>query len=139
MGYGSKKKKPLPSIAWLQPRVARAHAISLAMLVLLLLLLAYWNIFLVDNYTQTTIAMMVYEFLPLLLVAPGMFKGSAYVYSWACFAILLHFLQGIWMLMEPHKQLIGVAETLLTVGLFISATYYIRWRHQLTRRENGEE
>lgn len=138
MGYASKTKKPLPSVEWLTPRVKKAHQCALIFFFALVALLSYWNIFLVDDYTKQVWALIAYECVPLILVLPGILKGSPYAYSWACFAILLHFLEGVWMLMEPHKQWIGVAETLITTGFFISAMYYVRWRYQLTRKENGE-
>ncbi|MFT0212894.1 DUF2069 domain-containing protein [Pseudomonas sp. F1_0610] len=138
MGYTNKAKKPLPSIEWLEPRARKAHLVAIIFLFALITLLSYWNIFLVDHYNKQVWALIAYESIPLILVLPGILKGSPYAYSWACFAILLHFLEGVWMLMEPQKQWIGVAETLITTGFFISAMYYIRWKYQLIRKHNGE-
>ena len=134
-----KKNKPLPPIEWLLPRVKIVRLLSLVLLFALAGLLLVWNLWFANLHGARPWVVISVELIPLLLVAPGMLLGSAYVHAWACFLMNLYFVQGVLTWIDPARAWKGAAETLLSVALFIAALLYTRWRSQLTRIEAGAE
>ena len=80
-----------------------------------------------------------FKLLPLLVVAPGLFMGSARAgNAWACHVVNLYFILGVLAAFDPTQRLFGWAEVLLSVTLFCAALLYTRWRFQYDRRVAGE-
>jgi len=75
-------------------------------------------------------ALLLVQSLPLLILAPGLWKGRHRTYSWLCFVILLYFTWSVANLMSPLAYWRDGLVVALTVTLFISAMFASRWRQQ---------
>lgn len=128
-----KPAKPLPSIAWLLPRLRICRYLSLASFLGLAALLLIWNLGYAAVPARLLWAVLAFQMLPLLLLAPGMFSGHPRTHSWACFVVNLYFIQGVLAAFDPSKRLFGWLEILLSLTLFTSALFYTRWCAQYQR------
>jgi uncharacterized membrane protein len=86
----AKKRKPLPSLEWLEPRVKLSRAISLASFLGLAMLLIVWNLVFADLHGARTWVVLSIQLVPLLLVAPGIITGSPRAHAWTCFIVNLY-------------------------------------------------
>ncbi len=111
--------------------------LSLTFFISLALLLAGWT-FLHPVANVSPWLILVFELLALALVAPGVLLGSPRGYSWACFVINLYFIKGVLAWIDPARTNLGIAETLCSVGFFISGLLYTRWFYQLERRKQQD-
>lgn len=64
---------------------------------------------------------------PLLIVLPGLIKDSLRAYTWLCFIILLYFTQAVVEAFLSKAAGLDLFITLLTVAIFLSAMFYIKW------------
>ena len=134
----AKKPKILPSIDWLEPRVRISRAASLLCFFGLIgLLCAYYLVF-ADLHGARPWVILLIELVPLLLLAPGMISGSPRGHSWMCFVVNLYFIKGVLAAFDPARALLGWLEVVISLGLFVSALLYVRWRFQYERRMAGE-
>jgi len=78
------------------------------------------------------------ELIPLLLLLPGMLLGSARAHAWTCFVVNIYFIKGVLAAFDPARALFGWVEVLVSLGLFVSALLYVRWKFQHERRMAGE-
>jgi len=67
----AKKRKPLPPLEWLAPRVKSSRVISLASFFGLAALLAVWNLAFADLHGARIWVVLSIQLIPLALVAPG--------------------------------------------------------------------
>jgi uncharacterized membrane protein len=116
---GANKKRP--------PRLDLVRRVALLSFLILFALLLIWNLGYANIPNSLFWAVLTLQILPLLLLAPGMIKGTPRHHAWACFAVNLYFIQGVLAAFDPSKRLFGWLEILLSLSLFISATLYIRW------------
>ena len=134
----AKIAKPLPAIAWLEPRLRLSRAISLFSFCALAVLLVVWNLAFADLHGARTEVIMAIELAPLLLLAPGLLLGNARAHAWACFVVNIYFIQGVLAAIDPARALFGALETVISLGLFCSALLYVRWKFQHDRKLAGE-
>jgi len=134
----AKTAKPLPAIAWLEPRLRLSRTISLFSFCALAVLLVVWNLAFADLHGARTEVIMAIELAPLLLLAPGLLLGHARTYAWTCFVVNLYFIKGVLAAFDPARSLLGWIEVLLSVSLFCAALLYTRWRFQYNRIQAGE-
>ncbi|TWC38667.1 putative membrane protein [Pseudomonas sp. SJZ079] len=134
----AKTPKPLPSLDWLQPRLAASRAISLLSFLALGTLLLVWNLSFAERPSKLLWVILGFNLIPLLLLAPGMLLGNARAHAWTCFVVNLYFIQGVLAAFDPSKALFGWLETLLSLSLFCAALMYTRWRFQYDRKLAGE-
>ena len=66
--------------------------------------------------------------LPLLILIPGILKGSYRGAIWACFVTLLYFVAGVLNWTQEANWAYGMSETLLSFLLFNIALMYARWK-----------
>lgn len=119
--------KPLPGLDWLLPRLRFCRYLSLASFLALAALLLIWNLGYAAVPSSLLWAVLAFQMLPLLLLAPGIIGGHPRAHSWACFVVNLYFIQGVLAAFDPSKQLFGWLEILLSLSLFTSALLYTRW------------
>lgn len=89
----ARKNKPLPEVAWLQPRLALSRAISLGSFVGLVLLILIRDLIYADAHGAASWVpwlVLAFKLLPLLVVAPGLLMGSARGHAWACYVVNLY-------------------------------------------------
>jgi uncharacterized membrane protein len=134
----AKAPKPLPSLDWLQPRLAASRAISLLSFAALAVLLLVWNLNFAALPSKLLWVILGFNLTPLLLLAPGMILGNARAHAWTCFVVNLYFIQGVLAAFDPSKALFGWLEALLSLSLFCAALMYTRWRFQYDRKLAGE-
>lgn len=138
MARVAKRAKPLPALAWLAPRLRLTRALSLSCLVGLIALLLVNNLWFANLHGARVEVILAVELIPLLLVLPGMLMGSARAHAWTCFVVNIYFIKGVLAAFDPARALFGWMETLVSLGLFVSALLYVRWKFQHERRLVGE-
>ncbi len=138
----ARKNKPLPEVAWLQPRLALSRAISLGSFVGLVLLILIRDLIYADAHGAASWAALAGPRLQAAAAArwwpPDLLMGSARGHAWACYVVNLYFILGVLAAFDPTQRLFGWAEVLLSVTLFCAALLYTRWRFQYDRRVAGE-
>lgn len=134
----ARKKKPLPSLEWLAPRLKISRALTLASFFALIALLLVWNLAFADLHGARPWVVIGIQLIPLLLLAPGLLLGHARTHAWACFVVNLYFIQGVIAAIDPTRMLFGWMEALLSLTLFCAALLYTRWRFQHDRKLAGE-
>lgn len=136
----AKRKKPLPPLEWLTPRLAVSRIVSLVFFAALLLLLIGWNVFFANLHGANIWLVLAIQVGPLLLVAPGVILGQPRAHSWACFLVNLYFIQGVLscISVQPERVWFGAIEVVICFVLFCSALLYTRWRYQFLRKQAGE-
>ena len=137
----ARKKKPLPPLEWLAPRLKASRTITLASFVALVLCILVWDLLFADAHGAASWVpwlVLCFKLLPLLIVAPGLVLGSARGHAWACYVVNFYFILGVLAAFEPNRALLGWAEIVLSLTLFCAAMLYTRWRFQYDRRLAGE-
>nr|WP_256675889.1 DUF2069 domain-containing protein [Pseudomonas sp. R5(2019)] len=128
----------MPPLHWLAPRLRLTRGLSLVFFFALILLLTVNNLQFADLHGARVGVILAIELVPLALLFPGMLLGSARAHAWTCFVVNLYFIKGVLAAFDPARTLFGWIEVLLSLGLFISALLYVRWRFQHDRRLAGE-
>lgn len=98
---------------------------------LLLVFMPLWLIVLVPSQGLSPILVLVMFTLPLLIPAKGLIKGNPYTYAWSNFILMIYFLHSlttIWVL--PEEWIFALIEFVLTTSMFLSGTYYAKYRGQ---------
>ncbi|KZY49851.1 hypothetical protein A3732_22365, partial [Oleiphilus sp. HI0050] len=70
---------------------------------------------------------------PLLIILPGLIKDSLRSYTWLCFIVLFYFTQAVVEAFLSQGAGLDLVITLLTVNIFLSAMFYIKWERALGR------
>ncbi|WP_268800165.1 DUF2069 domain-containing protein [Pseudomonas huanghezhanensis] len=130
----AKKPRALPALEWLEPRVRASRATALLCFIGLMVLLSIYYLVYADLHGARPWLILSIELVPLLLLTPGMVKGSARGHSWTCFVVNLYFIKGALAAYDPNRWLFGLMEMAASLTVFISALLYVRWRHQYTRQ-----
>lgn len=130
--------KALPPLAWLAPRLRVTRALSLACFTGLIVLLTVNTLWFANLHGARTEVILAVELIPLLLLLPGMLLGSARAHAWTCFVVNIYFIKGVLAAFDPARAVFGWLEVGLSLGLFVSALLYVRWRFQYERGVGGE-
>ena len=134
----AKTAKPLPTLAWLEPRVKLSRQLSLACFAALIALLLLWTLLFANLHGARIGVVLAIELLPLALLTPGMLTGNPRVHAWCCFVVNLYFIQGVLAAFDPSRMLYGWLPSVISVALFCSALMYTRYRFQYQRKLAGE-
>jgi len=67
------------------------------------------------------------KLIPLLLVLPGLINNQLRAFIWLCFIVLFYFTQSVVESFLSKAAGIDLIITTLTVVIFISAMYFIKW------------
>ncbi len=134
----ARKPKPLPELEWLAPRLRISRAVSMACYAGLIVLLLVWTLFFANLHGASPWLVIGVQLVPLLLVAPGMIKGSPRAHAWGCFIVNLYFIQGVLAAIDPARAVFGWLEAIISFVFFVAALLYTRWAFQYTRRAAGE-
>ncbi len=71
--------------------------------------------------------------IPLLLLLPGLIRGTVSTHLWACFMALVYFTQGVVAAFRPEMLVAGIIEVVLSLDLFVAAMLYARWEGARSR------
>lgn len=134
----AKKPKVLPPLEWLAPRLRLTRASSLTFFFGLIALLVVNNLWFADLHGARVEVILAIELVPLLVLLPGMLMGGARAHAWTCFVVNLYFIKGVLAAFDPARAVFGWIEVLVSLGLFVSALLYVRWKFQHERRLAGE-
>ncbi|CAG8867277.1 hypothetical protein PS627_02407 [Pseudomonas fluorescens] len=128
----------LPALDWLAPRLRMTRALSLACFLGLIGLLTVNTLWFANLHGARPEVILAVELVPLLLLLPGMLLGGARAHAWTCFVVNIYFIKGVLAAFDPGRAVLGWVEVGVSLGLFVSALLYVRWRFQYERRVAGE-
>lgn len=112
------------------PRLTASHllvAASASLIGLILLCLA-WELWLAP--LRPGGSWLVLKTLPLLAILFGILHGRIYVYRWASLLVWPYFAEGVMRAMSepPPSAWLAAIEILLTLTLFLSVAFFVRYR-----------
>jgi Predicted membrane protein len=134
----ARKPKVLPPLDWLAPRLRLTRTLSLACFFGLMALLVANNLWFANLHGARVEVILAVELVPLLLLLPGMLTGSARAHAWTCFVVNIYFIKGVLAAFDPARAVFGWIEVIVSLGLFVSALLFVRWKFQHERRLAGE-
>lgn len=134
----ARKPKVLPPLDWLAPRLRLTRALSLACFFGLMAVLVANNLWFANLHGARVEVILAVELVPLLLLLPGMLTGSARAHAWTCFVVNIYFIKGVLAAFDPARAVFGWIEVIVSLGLFVSALLFVRWKFQHERRVAGE-
>ena len=102
------------------------HRTTIALLTALIALCVAWELWL--SPLRPGGSWLVLKVLPLMLLLPGILRGSNYALQWSVLVIWIYFTEGLVRATSESGLSIplGIAETALSVGYFICATVILR-------------
>nr|WP_256664340.1 MULTISPECIES: DUF2069 domain-containing protein [Pseudomonas] len=128
----------MPPLDWLAPRLRLTRTLSLACFFGLMALLVANNLWFANLHGARVEVILAVELVPLLLLLPGMLTGSARAHAWTCFVVNIYFIKGVLAAFDPARAVFGWIEVIVSLGLFVSALLFVRWKFQHERRLAGE-
>lgn len=134
----AKADKPLPSLAYLEPRIRITRLICALSYAGLLLSLFVYNAFIADLHGANPVVIIGVLLVPLLIFAPGIAIGHVRTHAWLMFAINLYFIHGVLVSFETGRLGYGLVLVGLTSAYFIASMGYVRWSFQAARVRAGE-
>ena len=75
---------------------------------------------------------------PLLIFAPGLWRGGVRNQVWLCFVILVYFCGAVVNAFRPDAYIVDALEIVFSVLLFCAGTGYIRWASRAARKQSME-
>lgn len=105
----------------------RCQRITFLCLALLLVVIAADTVIIPSNNRSPNAVVWLILSLPLLIFLPGMRKGKISSFTWLSFVSLLYFAQSVVALFAPWWRWLDVLHLILTVTLFISAMFSVRY------------
>jgi uncharacterized membrane protein len=106
--------------------VQSTRAVALAGLLALIVLCVGWELW----WAPTGSGTLALKVLPLLPCVAGLLRHRMYTFRWLSLLLWLYFMEGVVRATTESgvSQLLAVGEIVLSLGLFVSSTFYIRWR-----------
>ncbi len=89
--------------------------------------------------SSTPLSLMIFTFLPLLILLPGLYIERYKTISMLCFVTLLYFVVTVTNLFAPTANLLDVAELVLLVILFSAAMMFSRWKQYSLYQDDSDE
>ncbi len=97
----------------------------------LLLFMPLWLIFLSPSQGLSPILSLCMFTVPLLFPMRGLLKGNPYTFAWSNFVLMIYFLHSLTTLVVSEEdRLWAIIELVLTSIMFLSASYYAKYRGQ---------
>lgn len=111
-----------------------ARRLTWGSFVLLLLVLLFNGLL-----SSTPVSLMVFTFVPLLILVPGLYSERYKTISMLCFVTLLYFIVTVTNLFAPTANIFDVAELVLLVILFSAAMMFSRWKQYSLYQDDNDE
>ncbi|MEH6672363.1 DUF2069 domain-containing protein [Halopseudomonas sp.] len=134
----SKADKPLPPLAYLEPRLRISRLLSLIGYIGVMLSLLVYNAFFAELHGANPLVIIGTLLVPLLIFLPGIFMGNVRAHAWLCFAINLYFIYGVLVCFQPGRLIYGSLLVGFSLLYFIAAMGYVRWGFQAKRVREAE-
>ncbi|WP_416304876.1 DUF2069 domain-containing protein [Neptunicella sp. SCSIO 80796] len=88
-----------------------------------------WHFILSQPQVHSTLFLLLFWILPLLLPAKGMIQGSPYTHAWANFIVMLYLLHGLTAVYASEgEHWYAAVEILAASCMFIGCSFYARLR-----------
>lgn len=88
-----------------------------------------WYFLLGANSSYSTLFVVLFWIVPLLLPARGLIKGDPYTHAWANFIVMIYLLHGLTDIYANHDQwYYALIEIILATGMFAGCSFYARTR-----------
>lgn len=98
---------------------------------MLLVYMPVWLLIINPSQGLSPILSLLMFSLPLLFPIKGLVAGNPYTFAWANFVLMLYFLHSLTTLWVSQTDLLwATIELILTTTMFISGTYYAKYRGQ---------
>ncbi|VUD51358.1 hypothetical protein TDB9533_01410 [Thalassocella blandensis] len=110
-------------IKHLHTKLRGGIATTWVLFTLLLGLFAFWNI----SRETGSLVVWCFQSIPLLALAPGMFKKNYRSYSWMCFVLLFYFIFAVERSMISTSTFTDYLFLALVVALFLATMMTSRW------------
>ncbi len=106
--------------------VQSTRALALAGLLALIVLCVGWELW----WAPTGSGSLALKVLPLLPCVAGLLRHRMYTFRWLSLLLWLYFMEGVVRATTEQglSQLLAAGEIVLSLGLFVVSTVYIRWR-----------
>jgi uncharacterized membrane protein len=106
--------------------VQSTRAVALGGLLALIVWCVCWELW----WAPTGSGTLALKVLPLLPCVLGLLRHRMYTFRWLSLLLWLYFMEGVVRATTESgvSQLLAVGEVVLSLGLFVSSTFYIRWR-----------
>lgn len=115
--------KTYKPIHHLPQKLRYGKIVTWSMLAALPLLFAYWSL----GREEGAFTIWCVQSLPLLAIAPGIYKQLYRSYSWLCFLLLFYFILAVERALISTSSWSDYVFLALVVGLFISSMMTSRW------------
>ena len=110
-----------------------ARNLSLWSYVLLLLMMIITSLPSMIPEGSSPLFILTVKLIPLLILMPGLFLDHLRAFIWLCFIVLFYFTQSVVEAFLSSGANIDLFITALTVIMFLSAMFYIKWERSLGR------
>ncbi len=106
--------------------VQSTRAVALTGLLALIVLCVGWELW----WAPTGSGTLALKVLPLLPCVAGLLRHRMYTFRWLSLLLWLYFMEGVVRATTEQglSQLLAAGEIVLSLGLFVVSTVYIRWR-----------
>ena len=106
--------------------IAWTRSLALACVLSLIVLGLAWELWLAPTGSGT----LAIKVLPLVFPLPGLWRHRMYTFRWLSLLLWLYFMEGVVRATTEQglSQLLAAGEIVLSLGLFVVSTVYIRWR-----------
>ena len=106
--------------------VQSSRAVALGGLLALIVLCVGWELW----WAPTGSGTLALKVLPLLPCVAGLLRHRMYTFRWLSLLVWLYFMEGVVRATTEQglSQLLAMGEIVLSLGLFVVSTFYIRWR-----------
>ena len=106
--------------------VQSSRAVALGGLLALIVLCVGWELW----WAPTGSGTLALKVLPLLPCVAGLLRHRMYTFRWLSLLLWLYFMEGVVRATTEQglSQMLAVGEIVLSLGLFVVSTVYIRWR-----------
>jgi len=123
----------MSSIAAKPRKNSIAQSLTMSSYVLLLLMMIVTSLPGMIAEGGNPLVMLVVKLTPLLILLPGLIQDTLRAYIWLCFIVLFYFTQSVVETFVSKGANIDFFITMLTVIIFLSAMFYIKWERSLGR------
>lgn len=97
----------------------------------LLIYMPVWLILINPSDGLSPVTSLIFFTLPLLFPLRGLIKGNPYTFAWSNFVVMWYFLHSLTTLwVSPEDRVWAAIELLFATMMFISGTYYAKYRGQ---------
>jgi uncharacterized membrane protein len=115
------------------------HRATLVSLCALLLLVALDTLIVPTGERHANLVVWFGLSLPLLMLAPGAWRGRFQSFIWLGFVSMLYFALAVVALFSSRWRGLDIAQLVFSIALFVGALLFVRWRARANRADAAQE